>query len=451
MLKEKTYKGKWWLPNNQENQVSGTLTILPEGDITLETIGELGEISFLEIFASDSPIQHNVIWGIDFDATPISIFGCAAGMKQNTSSPFPLVNYKVQVIALGAHIASLDELGNYDIKVTIPELSLWFRSNCLHSQTDGKDFAWFTNFKESNKLTIPIEDNCQLLLEGEINFNQSINGLNLNIEESTVLKFSFDKPISMQDAKKKVFQFEQFLSFATLSVVNCTHFWLIDKDKRKDSQNKCSIEIIDKRLPRKINTRFWEYLFVHETISKSFDKVIKKWYEEKDLYPIRAHLIDSISHKGYFETNDFLVVCQAIEGFYYRFRKQDGSLTAVIKELLTEFSDIKVLEISETDIKNIQDTRHHYTHLLPTGKKKHVIDDAHELYNLNHNLRKLLISCVLNLIGFTNPEINDIFEHSNNSYLRMTGKQKRTIIEEEPITLKGKILSVTQSTEVEPE
>mgnify|MGYP003290406483 CR=1 FL=1 len=79
MQKEKTYKGKWWLPDNEDNQVCGTLSILPEGDIIFETIGELGDTSFLEIFASDSPLQHSVIWGIDFDATPISIFGCAAG------------------------------------------------------------------------------------------------------------------------------------------------------------------------------------------------------------------------------------------------------------------------------------------------------------------------------------------------------------------------------------
>lgn len=447
MEEERWYKGIWWLPDTPKIQVSGTLTTTPE--LILETIGMLGDTSFLEVFVSGSALQHNVIWGTDHKATPISVFGCVAGLTQNTSCPFALVKYKVQVIAIGAHIRSWDDLGDYDVEVCIPELPLWFRPNCLESSYNGKDFAWMTKLNESNTLSATVEEGCKLNLEGKVRFSQSNSGLNINIEQDTVLRFSYDHSISMQEAKKKVFSFEQFLSFATLSPVQCSHFWLIDKEKQKDPQNKCYIEIIDKRLPRSINDRFWEYLFVHETIKDSFAKIIRKWIEEKDLYPIRTHLIDSISHKGYFEANDFLIVCQAVEGFYCRFRK-DVSLSAVLKGLISEFSDIEIQEINEADIPYIQDTRNYYSHLLPPGKKQHVVD-GHELYNLNHKLRKLLICCVLKLIGFSNPEINNIFAHSHNSYLRMISDKTRNVVQDEPINIDAKILSITECNEFEPE
>lgn len=448
MIEEQTYKGKWWLPNCPDNQVVGTMITNPE--LSLETIGELGDASFLETFASNSPLQHSVIWGIDSCATPISVFGCATGMTQNTSCPFSLVKYKIQVVAIGAHIKSWDDLGDYDVKVCFPELPLWFRPNCFNSIVKGKDYGFITNIEETNTLTTPIEDGCNLELEGEIHFSQHDNGLGITIEQDSILRFSFDHPISMQDAKKRVFSFEQFLSFAILSPVQCSHFWLIDKEKKKDPLKKCSIEIIDKRTPRQINTRFWEYLFVHETIKESFAKIIRKWYEEKELFPIRAHLIDSVSHKGYFEANDFLIICQAIEGFYYRFRHDGESLTNIFKNLIDEFADIQIQEVSLSDIPYIQDTRNHFSHLLPTGKKHHVLD-GHELYDLNHKVRKLLICCILKLIGFTNEEINVIFANSHNSYLRMVTGEKRKNIESEPIKLDAQILNVTEVHEIEPE
>jgi hypothetical protein len=88
--------------------------------------------------------------------------------------------------------------------------------------------------------------------------------------------------------------------------------------------------------------------------------------------------------------------------------------------------------------------------LLPPGKKEHVVD-GHELYNLNHKLRKLLLCCMLNFVGFSNKEINGIFSKSHNSFLRMINGEKREIIDDEPIELKGDVLSTTQISEAIPE
>ena len=58
---------------------------------------------------------------------------------------------------------------------------------------------------------------------------------------------------------------------------------------------------------------------------------------------------------------------------------------------------------------------------------------------------------MLNFIGFDNNEINIIFSKSHNSYLRMINEKEREIKNEEPIVFDGKILSVTQKTELTPE
>ena len=446
----KEFKGLWWIPEDTEDQVSGTL-IVKKNKIVLETIGVLGSDSPINHFAGGNVPQYDVIWGISSDAKEISVFNCYESMSLNTDCPFPVAKYSVQVAAVGKHIKSLNEAGNYDAKAYIDELSYWFRPNIIHFSQQDKNLTFSADLESANQIAVKIDDNCKLKLEGEVNITHGKTGMQVEINQMSTLNFTCSRPISMNDAKRNVFLFEQFLSFATLTPVQSDRFLLIDKDKDGDSTKNKTIEIYEKKDERLNDPeRFWEYLFVYETIKDSFSSIICKWYAEKDMFPIRAHLIDSVGHRGTFCSNDFLTVAQAVEGFYYRFREDGPNLTTILKNLRNEFSDISILELSDDDIKCIRDSRHYFSHLLPPGKKEHVVN-GHELYNLNHKLRKLLLCCMLNFVGFSNQEINVIFSRSHNSYLRMISGEEREIIDDEPVELKGEVLSTTQISETIPE
>ena len=80
--------------------------------------------------------------------------------------------------------------------------------------------------------------------------------------------------------------------------------------------------------------------------------------------PIRDHLIKSVESKVLYDSTDFLIIIQAIEGFWWRFRndeylkdhKKDASLKELITELLAEFNDVKKITSLNIDIKSwIQD------------------------------------------------------------------------------------------------
>ena len=444
----KEFKGLWWLLNDIENQVSGTL-IVKKDKIVLETIGVLGSKSPIEHFAGGNVPQYNVIWGISSDAKKISVFNCYESMSLNTDCPFPVAKYSVQVVAVGKHIRSLKETGNYDIKAYIEELSYWFRPNIIHVSQQDKKFTFSTDLEKANQIAVTLDNGCTLELEGEVNITHGKTGMQVEINQMSTLSFACSKPISMNDAKRYVFLFEQFLSFATLSTVQRDRFLLIDKDG--DHTKTKTIEIYDKKGERLENPeRFWEFLFVYETIKESFSSIICKWYAEKDMSPIRAHLIDSVGHRGTFCSNDFLIVAQAVEGFYCRFRKDGQNLTTILYNLRKEFSDISILELSDYDIDCIRDTRHYLSHLLPPGKKEHVVE-GHDLYNLNHKLRKLLLCCMLNFVGFNNQAINGVFSKSHNSYLRMVSGESRVINDEDPQKLDVEVLSTTKKSEAIPE
>lgn len=446
----KEFKGLWWLPEDIANQVSGTL-IVKKSKMVLETIGMFGSDSPIDHFAGGNVPQYDVIWGISSEAKEISVFNCFESMSMNTDCPFPVAKYSVQVAAVGKHIKSLDELGNYDVKAYIEELSYWFSPNIIQICQQDKNFTFSADLESANQIAVTLDDGCKLELEGEVNITHGKTGMQVEINQMSTLSFACSKPISMNDAKRNVFLFEQFLSFATLTPVHNDRFLLVDKDKEGDPTKNKTIEIYEKKDERSNDPeRFWEYLFVYETIKDSFSSIICKWYAEKDVFPIRAHLIDSVGHRGTFCSNDFLVVAQAVEGFYCRFREDGLKLTTILQNLRNEFSDISILELSDDEIKCIRDSRHYFSHLLPPGKKEHVVD-GHELYDLNHKLRKLLLCCMLNFVGFTNQDINEIFSKSHNSFLRMISGEKRKVIDDEPVELKGEVLSTTQISEAIPE
>lgn len=444
------FKGLLWLPEDIENQVSGTL-IVKKNIIVLETIGVLGSDSPIDHLAGGNVPQYDVIWGISSEAKKISVFNCYESMSLNTESPFPVAKYSVQVAAVGKHIKSLNEAGNYDVKAYIDELSYWFSPNIIQINQQDRNLTFSTDIENANQIAVTLNDGCKLELEGEVNISYGKTGMQVTINQMSTLSFACSKPISMNDAKRNVFLFEQFLSFATLSPVQSDRFLLIDKDKDGNLTNNKAIEIYEKKDERSSDPeRFWEFLFVYETIKDSFSSIICKWYAEKDMFPIRAHLIDSVGHRGTFCSNDFLIVVQAVEGYYCRFRQDGLGLKTILEKLREDFANITILEMSDQVIKCIVDSRHYYSHLLPPGKKPNVVD-GHELYDLNHKLRKLLLCCILKFIGFNNEEINMIFSKSHNSYLRMISGKESEIKDEEPVELEGEILSTTQISETIPE
>lgn len=420
MSETKEYKGLWWLPEAPDKQVHGTL-VVEKSKISLETFDVLGSNNPLSHFSYRSVPHYDVIWGISSEAKDISIFNCYESISLNISSSFALAQYSAQVVAVGRHIESLEEVGNYDVTTYIDELSYWFKPNCLHSDLEEQRYTC-SALKNTPNITVQIEDDCSLKIAGEAQFSCSKTGMRMEFEQKSSLNFLFSSPISLREAKHKVFLFEQFLSFATLTPVQSNRFLLIDKDKKSDPTENCKIEIYDNNYGNRTDKseRFWEYLFVYDIIENAFPSIIRKWYAEKELAPIRAHLIDSVKNRGVFSSVDFLIVVQAVEGYYSRFIKDGPSLKEILIKLREKFSDIVVLELSDYDIDCIRDSRHYYSHLFPKGKKPNVKDGS-ELYKLNHKLRKLLLCCMLNFVGFNNDEINRIFKKSNNSYLRMIG------------------------------
>ena len=444
-------KGIWWLPETPECKIAGVLLHEPMGETKLDLIGEFRPNDWLHSFNETK--GEDVIWGLSSENKEITLFQNYPFATKNSSCPFPIMHYDCQFLIIGKHIQSLKEDGQYSARILFDELSFWYSPNIIRTKLNEKELAFVSSLDNSQAtIEIQVTDSINFSFEPQLTVSQDDMGQTTHLAQSTDLVISFTKPVSLQFILNVVKEFELFLSVATLSHVQCKRFYIYDNSQDVEFGGKQKIEIIHHyfREAFKPNKKFFNYLFTYDSIKEQLSNVLQKWYATEDIMPIRSHLVDSLNRHGVFSSTDFLIVVQAIEGFYYRFRQDNNeSLKTIIEDLTKEFSDVKCVEFEDGDCQKIVDSRHYFTHLLPPGKKSHVVQGA-ELQNLDFKLRKLLLCCVLNFMGFDNSTINTFVAKSNNHYLRMLNSQKNYVKEkDEPINLKGVIVCSTSESKIE--
>ena len=155
------------------------------------------------------------------------------------------------------------------------------------------------------------------------------------------------------------------------------------------------------------------------THKSRLDGIIKKWVADyEQLAPICSYLIESI-HPKTFDAPDFLIIAQALDGYFKRFvNKKDGKNTKQyehqIKKLLEHFKGVKALQACNLDAKVLAHSRHKYSHLIPDDETKNVEKavSGEELYYLTRKAIVLLTCCILDNLGLTTEDINACFEGS---------------------------------------
>ena len=434
------YRGFWYLPSDPENSVAGTVTYYPNERIVLELIGSFGD-SLMDVFKDNK--EETILYGKTSDAKDITLLQCRQSYSLNFSARFPILRFTCDYMIVGKHILGLDEKCQYWAMVRIPELTYWCHPEAIglnylngDGEKDISRIALSFNIKyrdEENIIDeVQIDENTSIVLLRGVNFNESEQRLRPKIEQYTYIEVRKKNTTSIKELLSDIFMFEQFLSFATLKIVKCSFITLFNQDLYQEVKGRKyykAIEVIhpffDRQNIESKPTKSYDFLFNHTTIKEIYPEILRKWYNEPmELAPIKGHLISSLEKKKVYSSVDFLIVVQAIEGFYRRFRsakyrkehniegKASSKLHPMLTELLSEFSDIDLLKRNTIDIDAVVDSRIYFSHFMPKTSSLKAID-GWELLEEARKLRILLLCCVLSLLGFNNEQINDVLNKSN--------------------------------------
>lgn len=422
------YKGFWFLPGQTDKQIAGILTVKKDISYKLELIGGFDE----DLQSLISSEKKNVIFGEVYNSEnnirKITLINCYHSFNINPSAKHSITHYNCSVVVDGLHVNDLESNSCIEIRADLSSLYNWKNTGIIERTWQFHKEPELINKPESISIDlnldyweIPVEinDTTKLVLYADSNYDTSSDYKKSTIQQFTRVRIESKTPTSINYLYRKLYLFQQFLSFAALNAVCINKLWVYSNDyyeeiKGEKINNPAYIYLKpDEKCNKESETKKSDFLFKFSDISDNFEFIIKKWFEVSDeVAPIRNHLIESIKPIRKFSSVNFLIVIQALEGFHRKFRVQEWKKLRVrLKSLVDEFSNIdEIKKISELDIKQTVASRDYYSHFLID--KEDVLEGV-ELYYLTLRIKNLLICCVLNLVGFDNEKINKLLKKNN--------------------------------------
>ena len=440
-----SFDGYWYLPGKVEHQIAGQLTVEESGSITLKIFGSFKPLK--EIWNEIAFLKENekVIWGTTIDNKHISLIQCSGRHQLNSDVNFCIITYQCKYAFVGKHIESLEEKGRYEAYATNDILKHWCHPQAIgithYTKDQGKallgklafDFERCIN--EEVIQSVHISSDEIITLKRDISYQGSFYGYDHEIHQKTNLCIEANNhsPYRILEIFRT---FEKLLELATLQRISPFKIIIKEQENIDDDESTYNIantiQVFTNSPQPDSKSKFdrINFLFTYDSISEAYADIIKQWFgNDTNIIQIRNHLIDSITAEKVFSSTSFLIVAQAIDGFWQRFRedkyriqnnikhKTRLSFICGVKELYEEFKDNGYIAFTDDDFLSIADSRDFYSHLLPIGKKKHVKEGT-ELFILYHTLRKLLICCTLDFLGVSKQTIKKIFLNSNSFITR---------------------------------
>ena len=413
------FHGEWWVPAPHDRDLcstfleepkklmemglepkyKGTLTYYEDKDSTLELY------HYPSNFHAKHYHQNDVIWGQDANGNIFTLFNVT--MQEKRMGDFSCTKFVVANILIGEHVLSAFDKKFGSCIVQFPYLRNWaFHDNI--TQSNAGTIASFKSPIYAEKLleTMNEEGVYWRLWQGQT-ISRTI--YDLKITQATTLEIEALDAISIRSCMRHIEEFAQFLSIALYCDQNPTEVRFVNKENKRESiflfKKDASVDpgvmslikfgILKEKLPKMLNT--W-----HENFEK--------------MAPISSYLIKSLQKKNRFDVPDFLIIAQALDGYYKRFVnkkevKDHQKYEDQIEILLNQFKDVKAIKRCHIKPEVLTDSRNYYSHLFPDEEIKSAVEGG-DLYWLTEKCKILLTCCILNMLGLTNKEINLCCEQS---------------------------------------
>lgn len=404
------YHGKWTIP--QYNS-------LMRKNINKEYMGTLyyygDRESELELYL-EPPVHHesisnaDVVFGLDAEGRRFSMFDAEIDNSHDfrkfvLSAEYFVIGYEPEPVK-----SYEDELYTR-CYVEYPYLRDWAFKDVFQQGNIINNFSW--DISKGLNFVAEIDDGIRLKITSSETHKKE--NYKFCIEQTTRVLFEADQPQSIHKFATLIVEFSRFLSIATFSKHSPAAVFL----RRKDAKYSHLSEQL--MYPIKPTTEPKGSVIKFGEIVVKRPEILRKWHECYDqMTPITKYLVQAVTEqKGEFDAPDFLIIAQALDGYFKRFvNKKDGKNTKQyehqIKKLLGHFKGVRMLRACNLDAKVMAHSRHKYSHLIPDEETKNIEKavSGEELYYLTQKCIVLLTCCILDNLGLTTEEINICFEDS---------------------------------------
>lgn len=409
------FHGEWWVPAvtdrdtrmifsnpeqmmGHETKYTGTLTYYEDQDSILEIYHVLSN------FHSHHYNYNDVMWGRDANGKIFTLFNVV--MKEQKRGDFTNTKFVVSMILMGEHVLSLDYNKYSRCIVKYSHLVNWTfyeTQNVINTYYHHQDNFFFLTIpvQTINIFEVSVDKSSKWILNQNNSIGNDIRGY--KITPSPYFEIRATDPIPLKSYIRQIKEFTQFLSIALFGIQNPESIEFVvegDNDTRKLFFKK----------EESYDPGFRSIIKLKE-LKEKLPSMLQLWHSNfEKVAPISHYLINSLQNNNRFDVPDFLIIAQALDGFYKRFvNMKDGKnikkYEDQIKVLLSQFNNVEVIKKCHINPEILKDSRHKYSHLFPDDEESLAVKGK-DLYWLTEKCKILLTCCILNMLELTNEDIN---------------------------------------------
>jgi hypothetical protein len=293
------YKGIWWPFDNPSNQVSGTLTYIPNQKASLDLVGFI-----------DKP---EIIHGVSSSGKKITLYNFYSIHTHHNYPGFETSEYMPGTILVGEHFSK--EIAFTSVSINYSSLDDWVGAGGFK---ESKPPEICVKYKKPGRTTAKLNDIYTISIDYSFSMEHSF-GKYVNMKQTAyvIAESSEEKPLD--DYKKIMHQTMNFLTLAIREPV-----YPLSINARTKSMDSATESIIIYYTRFNIPNMFksihqLKMLFTFRDISKSFDLYLKNWFHKSDLLqPAFDLYFDTMYTSRLTIQTKFLYMVQALEAYHRR-------------------------------------------------------------------------------------------------------------------------------------
>ena len=314
MLEPRTYEGRWWLPDDPDDKVTGTLHF-SQDDIQLELMGAFRQAVSLSVPAPgevvafgrdfgrlpDQPRITGVIRGEQFvSLEQCTGFGVEAMIPARGDHDLTTTTYRPRFVLVGARYEPDEEVLFDEVSVRFSDLEIWVaRSGFSQSELtygDGGVTAVTVKYQQLDPIEVRIDDDTALRVE----FPWSSGALagfrtESRITQGASFRLRFGTPGNIERALTYVTQLRGFLALAVgrpIRVLAVTGYHNAEVETRAGVPSDRPVRPIDVELlyrlvglPDEPKRKLYpdEMLFTLRDAEPRLEEILRTWFSQQEL------------------------------------------------------------------------------------------------------------------------------------------------------------------------
>jgi hypothetical protein len=446
MIKEFTFHGQWFLPENRDKTIAGTLVFNTKEDAELTLFGTLYEER------TNRMHEPPIILGRTTTGQFVTLYKPFEYQSKMQNGVMSSV-YSVLYAFINSHYYGEESLKFIKVEARFKGIDDWMKKYGFTVDNNFDTNEVQVHYKRPEDILVQIDTNINANIRFAHSFPWTGSVNEVHVSQQAYFQLTFASPVSFNDMMDNLMAFQNFLTLGTFEPAYPISINVYTLDSQNAEDEICSELIYKPGFNYVPKTGRGIFLFYYGDIESNFTDIIRKWFTlQNSIEPVIDLLLNSFYTRNLGFDIRFLQMAQAIETFHRRlldkkpfdeteFKAWTKALVESVEEKYKEmlrgklsFSNeqplharieecvdklpidsIKQIVGDKTKfIRDVKHTRNYLTHYSPGLKSKALSGD--DLFKMRDRLRIVLVATVLLETGFQLEQIEKVIR-KNGIYL----------------------------------